>query len=63
WNDQITLAIIRPDCFLDLYDGANMTDAHRFLGGEISEGNIYHLSWYAFDNRTSSYICQCNGFW
>ncbi|CAG9530123.1 unnamed protein product [Cercopithifilaria johnstoni] len=62
WNDQITLAIIRPDCYLDLYDGANMTDTHRVLGGEISEGNIYDLSWYAFANRTSSFICQCNGF-
>ncbi|OZC06870.1 hypothetical protein X798_06139 [Onchocerca flexuosa] len=37
WDDQITLAIIRPDCYLDLYDGANITDTHRFLGGEISE--------------------------
>ncbi|VDM93570.1 unnamed protein product [Onchocerca ochengi] len=63
WNDQITLAIIRPDCYLDLYDGANITDTHRFLGGEISEGNYYDLSWYSFANRTSSYICRCNGFW
>ncbi|VDO17779.1 unnamed protein product [Brugia timori] len=62
WNNQITLAIIRSDCFLDLYDGANVTDTHRFLGGEISDNNIYDLSRYAFANRTSSYICQCNGF-
>ncbi|VDK81319.1 unnamed protein product [Litomosoides sigmodontis] len=63
WDNRITLAIIRPDCFLDLYDGANVTDTHRLLGGEISEGNIYDLSHYAFANRTSSYICRCNGFW
>ncbi|KAM3718897.1 Leucine-rich repeat serine/threonine-protein kinase [Dirofilaria immitis] len=44
WDNQITLAIIRPDCYLDLYDGANITDTHRFLGGEISEDNVYDLS-------------------
>uniref|UniRef100_A0A915PK75 C2 domain-containing protein n=1 Tax=Setaria digitata TaxID=48799 RepID=A0A915PK75_9BILA len=62
WNDQITLAIIRPDCFLDLYDGANITETHRFLGGETSEGNVYVLKWYAFANRATSYFCFCNGF-
>ncbi|VDM28732.1 unnamed protein product [Toxocara canis] len=60
WNDRVTLAIIRPDCYLDMYDGANLTDSHRYLGGGTSEDNVYDLSWYSFANRTSSYYCQCN---
>uniref|UniRef100_A0A0M3HUP2 Hemagglutinin/amebocyte aggregation factor-like n=1 Tax=Ascaris lumbricoides TaxID=6252 RepID=A0A0M3HUP2_ASCLU len=60
WNNRVTMAILRPDCYLDLYDGSNLTDSHRYLGGDISEGNVYDLSWYSFANRTTSYYCQCS---
>lgn len=60
WNNRVTMAILRPDCYLDLFDGANLTDSHRYLGGDTSEGNVYDLSWYSFANRTSSYYCQCH---
>ncbi|VDK59445.1 unnamed protein product [Anisakis simplex] len=60
WNDRIQMAIIRPDCYLDVFDGVNLTDSHRYLGGGTSEDNVYRLSWYSFANRTSSYYCQCN---
>lgn len=59
WNDKATLVIIRPDCFVDIYDGANLTNSHRYLGGETNEHNRYELSWYSFANRTSSYVCDC----
>ncbi|MFH4974513.1 hypothetical protein AB6A40_001222 [Gnathostoma spinigerum] len=59
WNDRAYMAVIRPDCYLDVYDGLNLTESHRFLGGGLSENNVYDLSWYSFHNRTTSYTCVC----